>query len=98
MLAENHTEEVKHPNKPTAENTDNAGYNFAFRKSRNHTANPCRYGDDCKDQANDVAQTEIIAFFCCHFYKSPFEIILIILYHCKASKSRVFGQICRNRL
>jgi len=55
VLAENHAEQVKYPDEPAAENTNDTGYDFAFGKSRNHTANPSRYGDDCEDQANDVA-------------------------------------------
>ena len=67
MLAENHQYKVAKPNDvETEEDTDDAGNNLAITESGKDTANPACYGDDCKNQTNDVTQTEIVSTFFCH--------------------------------
>ena len=65
MLLEEHQDQIDKPNDPAAEdNAEDSRQNFAFAESRNDSAELCRNGNDRKNHADDVAQSEIIAFLC----------------------------------
>lgn len=67
MLCNYHENEVENPYDCETENqTDETCDNLAFLESGYETANPRSHGDDCQDNANDIAETKIVAFFLCH--------------------------------
>ncbi len=80
MLAGNHKDEVNNPKDETkSDKTKDCRYNFAFLESGDSAANPRSEGNDCQNQANDIAETKVIALTC-HF-SNLLLFLLNILYH-----------------
>ena len=77
MLAEYHADNIENPDDIPAEyDTQNARYNLAVHKSGDESAHPAGNRDNCKNDTDDVAKTEIIAFAVCHDF---FTLLLILL-------------------
>ena len=73
MLAEYHADNIKNPDDVPAEyDTQNTRYNLAIHKSGDESAHPAGNRDNCKNDADDVAKTEIIAFAVCHDFLPSF--------------------------
>lgn len=65
FFAENHENEVQNPNdSETTDQSDDCSNNLAFLETCDNATDPCRYGDDCQNQADNITQTKVITFFC----------------------------------
>ena len=80
MLADNHKDKVNNPeNETKSDKTNDSRNNLAFGKSGNCAANPGSEGDNCQNQAYNVAKAKVIALVC-HF-ENLLLFLLNILYH-----------------
>ena len=69
MLAEYHADNIKNPDDvPSEYDTQNARYNLAIHKSGDESAHPAGNRDNCKNDADDVSKTEIIALILLSVY------------------------------
>ncbi len=82
MLADDHEDEVEDPDNGESEDqTNDARNDFSLGETRNEAAYPRSYGDNCEDYADNVRESEIIAF--CHttftsfLYCKHYNIILM---------------------
>ena len=91
MLLGDHINQIKNPNKPTAENTDNPSDNLAFLESGNNAANPCRKRNDGENQADKGIKPEII-FLSCHKEIPPIYFVLLLYYTnwCMSTSNKKF--------
>ena len=88
VLAEYHADDVENPDDvPSEHDTQNASHDLAVHKSGYESAHPTGHGNYCKNYADNVSQSEIIAFTVCHFFNLLFGYIYIIQQKCCICKS-----------
>ncbi len=89
VFADNHENDVANPDDvPTEYQTNDTGNDLSVAKARNESQYPRSNGDNCKDYANDVRKSEVIAL--CHGSNSFLVFFVFSLYYLYAGVSSIF--------